>query len=72
MRGRVAFLEIPTDSIESQGTASIEMWYETNEMGSTVIWGGYCGVAAARGGLGGLMKVPRLRAAAAVADVVIG
>ena len=48
------------------------MWYETNEMGSTVIWGGYCGVAAARGGLGGLMKVPRLRAAAAVADVVIG
>ena len=29
-------------------------------------------VAAAGGGLGRLMKVPRLRAAAAVADVVIG
>ena len=30
------------------------------------------GVAAVGGGLGGLMNIPRLRAAAAVADVVIG
>ena len=42
-------------------------------MGITVICGGATvGVAAAGGGLGRLMKVPRLRAAAAVADVVIG
>jgi hypothetical protein len=54
---------LPTDSIESQGKASIEMWYEANEMRSTVICGGAAvGVAGAGGGLGRLMKVPRLRA----------
>ena len=43
------------------------MWYETNEMGSTVVVVATVGVAG--GGLGRLMKVPRLRTAAAVADV---
>ena len=49
------------------------MWYETDEMGSTVSWvEAAVVVAAAGGGLGRPMKVTKWRAASAVKDVVIG
>ena len=47
------------------------MWYETIEMGSTSFVVVATVEVAAAGGLGRLAKVPRLRAAAAAADVVI-